>query len=183
MLPSRNGENNKMANQILVTYATKYGATAEIAEKIGQVLEQANLSVDVQPVEKVSDLTQYQAVVLGSAVYAGMWRKEAVEFLEANEKQLAELPVWIFSSGPTGEGDPVELMKGWQFPEAQQPIADRIKPREIVVFHGDLDAKKLNFAEKMIVKGVKAPLGDYRDWDVIESWAAEIASTLKTTTM
>lgn len=169
MVPSRNGENNKLHNQILVTYAAKYGATAEIAEKIGQVLEQASFSVDVQPVEKVYDLTRYQVVVIGSAVYAGIWRKDAVEFLEENEKHLAELPVWIFSSGPTGQGDPVELMKRWKFPEAQQPIANRIKPREIVVFHGDLDAKKLNFAEKMIVKGVKAPLGDYRDWDVIES--------------
>ncbi|MBN1222528.1 MAG: hypothetical protein JXB23_04730 [Candidatus Aminicenantes bacterium] len=36
-----------MDNQVLVTYATKHGATAEIAEKIGQVLRQAGLGVDV----------------------------------------------------------------------------------------------------------------------------------------
>jgi len=167
--------------KVLVAYATKYGATADIAEKIGQVLRQAGLHADVLPTDSVSDITLYKAVVLGSGVYAGQWRKEAVRFLEANEKTMAEIPVWLFSSGPTGEGDPVQLMKGWRFPEAQQPIADRIQPRDIALFHGELDMKKLSFAEKLIVKGIKAPVGDFRDWDSITSWAAAIADELKQT--
>jgi len=57
--------------QVLVTYATKYGATAEMAEKIGQVLRQAGLHADVFPANRVSDLSPYQAVVLGSAVRNG----------------------------------------------------------------------------------------------------------------
>ena len=165
--------------QVLVAYATKYGATAEIAEKIGQVLGQAGLRTHVLPTDRVSDLTPYNAVVLGSAVYVGQWRKEAATFLEANEKKLAERPVWLFSSGPTGEGDPVQLMKGWRFPEAQQPIADRIRARDIAFFHGVLDMKKLSLAEQLIVKGIKAPVGDFRDWDAITSWAAAMADALK----
>lgn len=168
-----------MDTQILVTYATKHGATAEIAEKIGQVLKEAGLSVDVNSVDKVGDLDAYRAVVLGSAVYAGMWRNEAVDFLEANQNKLAEREVWLFSSGPTGEGDPVELMKGWSFPEAQRPIADRIGPRDIAFFHGEIDMDDLNLAEKLIVKGVKAPTGDYRDWEAITAWAAAIGDALK----
>jgi len=97
---------------ILVTYASKYGAMSEIAEKIGQVLRQAGLQADVLPVNRVSDLTPYKAVVLGSAVYMGQWCKEAVAFLKTNEKLLAERPVWLFSSGLMGEGDPVQLTKG-----------------------------------------------------------------------
>jgi menaquinone-dependent protoporphyrinogen oxidase len=89
-----------MDGQVLVAYATKYGATGEIAEKIGQVLRQAGLDADVLPVEQVSDLTPYKGVVLGSAVYIGRWRKEAVKFLRTNEKMLAERLVWLFSSGP-----------------------------------------------------------------------------------
>jgi len=165
--------------QVLVAYATKYGATAEIAEKIGQVLRQAGLRTDVLPTDGVSDLNPYKAVVLGSAVYIGKWRKEAVKFLQANEKMLAERQVWLFSSGPTGEGDPVELGKGWHFPEALQPIADRIQPHDIAVFHGALNIKKLNFIEKWMIKNVKAPLGDFRDWDAITSWATAIADVLK----
>lgn len=168
-----------MENQILVTYATKYGATAEIAENIGQVLRQAGLCADVLPVDRVGDLTPYKAVVLGSAVYMGQWRKEAVGLLQANEKALAERQVWLFSSGPTGEGDSVELTKGWRFPQAQQPIADRIHPRDIAVFHGNANTKKLNFIEKWILKKVQAPLGDFRDWETITSWATTIADALK----
>ncbi|HCB50398.1 MAG TPA: hypothetical protein DEP47_12980, partial [Chloroflexi bacterium] len=92
---------------------------------------------------------------------------------------LAERPVWLFSSGPAGEGDPVELLDGWRFPEAQQDIADRIQPRDIAVFHGALDPEELNFIERSMIKNVKAPVGDFRDWEVIEAWAAAVASELK----
>ena len=107
--------------QVLVAYATKYRATAEIAEKIGQVLRQAGLRTDVLPADRVSDLSSYQAVVLGSAVYISKWRKEAAKFLQANETVLAERQVWLFSSGPTGEGDPVELGKAGASPSRCNP--------------------------------------------------------------
>jgi len=73
----------------------------------------------------------------------------------------------------------VQLMKGFRFPEALQPIADRIQPYDIAFFHGVLDMKKLSLAEKLIVKGIKAPVGDFRDWDAITSWAVTIADALK----
>jgi menaquinone-dependent protoporphyrinogen oxidase len=164
---------------ILVAYATKYGATAEIAEKIGQVLRQAGLGADVLPADRVSDLSRYQGVVLGSAVYVGRWRKEASKFLEANEKTLAERPVWLFSSGPTDEGDPVELLNGWRLPTGLQPVADRIQPRDIAVFHGALDKSKLNLIEKFMIRMVKAPAGDFRDWESITAWAETIADAFK----
>lgn len=168
-----------MAVQVLVAYASKHGATAEIAEKIGEELHTAGLPTDVLTVDRVDDLTLYKAIVLGSAVYVGQWRKEAATFIEVNEKLLVERPVWLFSSGPTGKGDPTELMNGWRFPEAQQPIANRIQPRDIAFFHGALDTKKLSLPERLLVKGVKAPIGDYRDWGVISSWAAGIATVLQ----
>ena len=164
--------------RVLVTYATKYGATAEIAVKIGQVLRQAGLQTDVLPTDRVGDLAPYRAVVLGSAVYIGQWQKKAATFLQANEKALAERPVWLFSSGPTGEGDPIQLLKGWRFPPALQLIADRIHTRDIAVFHGVVDPKKLNLIEKWMIKNVKAPLGDFRDWEAINAWASAISNAL-----
>ena len=61
-----------MDNQVLVVYATKYGATAEIAEKIGQVLRQASLQANALPADRIRDLSPYKAVALGSAVYYGV---------------------------------------------------------------------------------------------------------------
>ena len=164
--------------KILVTYATKYGATKEIAEKISEVLRQSELQTDVVSVDRIRDLTPYKAVILGSAVYMGKWRKEAVEFLKKNVQALAERPVWLFSSGPTGEGNPVELLKGWRIPGELQPMVDQIKPREIAVFHGNLSVEKMNFLEKGMIKNVKAPVGDFRDWEAITDWAIMIAKGL-----
>lgn len=169
-----------MNTNILVTYASKYGATKEIAQKIGEVLRQAGLQVDVLPVDGVQDLSSYNAVILGSAVYVGRWQKEAAEFLRSNEKTLTSQPVWIFSSGPTGEGDAVELVEGQRLPAALQPIVDRIQPRDIAVFHGYINHDRINFIEKWAIKSlVKKPFGDFRDWGAITAWAITIAKTLK----
>jgi menaquinone-dependent protoporphyrinogen oxidase len=167
-----------METKVLVAYASKYGATAEIANKIGEILRQDDLTIDVFPVEQLDGLTSYDAVVLGSAVYYGRWRKEAVNFLKANEDQLSKLPVWFFSSGPIGEGDPVELLDGWRFPPLQQEIADRIQPRDTTVFHGALFEKNLSFFEKWVLNNVKSPVGDSRDWRMITAWAATISQAL-----
>jgi menaquinone-dependent protoporphyrinogen oxidase len=165
--------------KILVAYATKYGSTAEIAQKIGEVLISSGWDTDVLPVDRVRALDRYEAVVLGSAVYIGKWRKEAVKFLTSNEKMLIDRPVWLFSSGPTGEGDPVELMKGWRFPVELEHISNRIQPRDITVFHGSVNMDKLNFIEKGMINNVKAPVGDFRNWDAINSWATTIGEDLK----
>lgn len=167
-----------MENKVLVAYASKYGATKEIAEKIGLVLKEAGFAVDVLPADRVAAVAPYRAVVLGSAVYIGGWRKGAAGFLKNNEKLLAEKPVWLFSSGPTGKGDPVELVKGWRFPQALQPVADRVKPVGIVLFQGAVDTNNLGFFGRLAIKNVKAPVGDFRDWNAITAWAGTIAAKL-----
>jgi menaquinone-dependent protoporphyrinogen oxidase len=167
-----------MATRVLVAYATKYGATAGIAEKIGQILREAGLAVDVKRVDQAGDPVDYQAVVLGSAVYIGRWRKEAVKYLKANEKALAQRPVWIFNSGPLGEGNAAEQAGDLGFPKALRTIAERIKVRDIAVFFGAVDLDKLNPLERWMFKNVKSPIGDFRDWDAIAAWAAGIATAL-----
>lgn len=168
-----------MENKVLVAYTSKYGATAEIAVRIGEKLRQAGLQVDVLPVKSVSDVTGYNAVILGSAVYIGQWRKEAIKFLVANEGQLTKQPVWLFSSGPTGKGDPLELTKGWKFPSKLKPVIEHITPHDVSVFNGAIDTKKLDFIEKFLIRMVKAPVGDFRDWDAINAWSNAIAKELK----
>lgn len=168
-----------MSKKILVAYASKYGSTTQIAKKIAEVLTQAGHNVDILSADQPKDISAYQAVILGSAVYYGRWHKSAVKFLKTNEAALTQLPVWFFSSGPVGEGDPVELLDGWQFPPLQQAIADRIQPRGITVFHGALLEKNLNFILKWMLNNLKSPVGDFRDWDTITGWAESVAAALK----
>jgi menaquinone-dependent protoporphyrinogen oxidase len=168
-----------MDNQILVAYASRHGATAEIAEKIGLELRQAGIRVEVMPAGRAKDPDPYQAIVLGSAVYVGQWEKMAADFLLTHENILARRPVWLFSSGPSGSGNPLGLVKGWRLPKSLLPAAERIQPRDIAVFHGDVNIRKLNFIEKKMIETVKVPFGDFRDWDAITAWAAGIADAMK----
>jgi menaquinone-dependent protoporphyrinogen oxidase len=165
-----------MDGKVLIAYASKRGATAGIAERMAVVLRDGELQVDVLPVDRVGDLTGYDAVVLGSAVYFGRWRKQAASFLRANEAALTMRPVWLFSSGPTGEG--AAFLKGTDFPAALLPIADRIGARGTVVFRGCVDMGKLNPLERMALGKTDTPIGDFREWAAIEAWAGEIAAEL-----
>ncbi len=165
--------------KLLVAYASKYGSTAEIAEVIGKELQKRKYEVEVKPVEDVGSLERYDGFVIGSAVYAGGWIKSAAKFLRNNQDRLAEYPVWFFSSGPTGQGDPNEIMDGWSFPENLSKVREKINPKDVILFHGKIDPDQLNFAERMIVKSVKATVGDYRDWLVIRGWARTIDLDLK----
>jgi menaquinone-dependent protoporphyrinogen oxidase len=168
-----------MDKQVLIAYASKYGSTKEIAESIGGEFQKAGLQVDVLPVTRVQHLTSYQAVVLGSAIYIGKWQKEAVSFLEANKNTLASQKVWLFSSGPTGAGDPDKLLDGKVLPKDVQKLMDLIHPQNLVVFHGNIDAGKINFMERFAVKNiVKKPFGDFRDWNEIPNSARTILKTL-----
>ena len=166
--------------KLLVTYASKYGSTAEIADVIGKELRKRGYEVEIRPVDQVDHLEGYDGFVIGSALYAGSWMKPAAKFLRAHQELLASHPVWLFSSGPTGQGDPNELMDGWTFPENLDKVRAKIKPKDVILFHGQLDLDKLNFAEKMIVKSVKATIGDFRDWLVIRGWARRIDLDLQT---
>lgn len=157
--------------KVLVAYASKHGATSEIAETIGAILRTRGVEVDVKPIETVTHLLNYDAIVLGSAVYAGKWMKPAADCLLKKRSVLAKKPVWLFSSGPTGEGEPAEIMEGWTFPEDLKPVVEEIKPRDIALFHGNINLNKLNFAERAMIKVAKAPTGDYRDWEAVKAWA------------
>lgn len=165
--------------RILVAYATKHHSTAEIASAIADELKKfSQLQVDIERIEDVKNVTSYEAVVLGSAVYMGQWRDEAASFLKRHEQELAERAVWLFSSGPIGEGDPKTLMKGWVFPEGLRLFADNIRPRDIALFHGKLERDWLSIFEKTAIKFVGAQTGDSRDWNMIRNWARKIAETL-----
>ena len=158
---------------VLVCAASKHGSTAEIATRIADRLTAAGLHVDVREPSEVAGVECYDAVVLGSAVYAGGWLAPAKTLVERYADQLAEQPVWLFSSGPVG--DPL-------VPEGEPPavadLAAGVRARDHKVLAGKLDKSHLGLAERMIVKAMRVPEGDFRDWDAIDTWADGIAHTL-----
>ena len=158
---------------ILVTAASKHGATAEIAEAIAATLTDHGLDASVVAPDDVGDVASYDAVVLGSAVYAGHWLKQATDLVDRLAGELASLPVWLFSSGPVGvplkpTDDTVQV----------SDIVDKTGAAEHRVFAGAIDKAKLGFAERAMVTALRVTPGDYRDFEDIRAWAAGIADRL-----
>jgi menaquinone-dependent protoporphyrinogen oxidase len=159
---------------VLVAYASKHGSTQGIAERIAEKLRQLGKEAEVRPLDAVEDPGSYEALVIGSAIYYGSWMKEATEWVHRNQAVLAQRPVWLFSVGPLG----TEVKDAEQQPKEMAEFQQAIWPREQRVFFGVLDHHRLSFAERMVVKAVRAPEGDFRDWEAIEVWAESIAREL-----
>ncbi len=161
---------------ILVTTASKHGATAEIAAAVADTLRESGLEVDVREPDEVTSLTTYDAVVLGSAVYAGRWLESARRFTERHHSALQSLPVWLFSSGPIG--DPLAPT---QEPADGVRLRAELDAREHRTFAGRINPSDLGWVERTITRMVKAPDGDFRDWEAIKAWAGEISRQLTAT--
>jgi menaquinone-dependent protoporphyrinogen oxidase len=160
--------------RILVTAAGKRGSTYEIAEAIGAGLARRGLEADVRRPAAVRDLDGYDAVVLGSAVYAGHWCDAARDFAERLAQPLVELPTWLFSSGPLGSDDP----KPGGEPIDAAPMLELTGAESHRLFTGKLDLAGLSFGEKAVVRALHAPVGDFRDWSAIDAYAREIVLRL-----
>lgn len=159
--------------KVLVTAASKHGATAEIGVVIGRVLETQGLEVDVLAPDDVQKIEAYGAVVLGSGVYAGHWLQPAKAFVERHETALRERPLFLFSSGPVGEPP-----KATDEPAEARRIDVETGAIDHRVFGGRLTGSQLGPFEKLVLKVVKAPFSDDRPWDDIADWAKEIARYL-----
>lgn len=164
------------AMTVLVAYASKRGSTAEIAEAIAAELRAAGLDADCREADDVAALDPYDAVVLGSAVYMRRWQGDARHFLRHHRKQLAQRPLWIFSSGPTG--DPARDDPHWNEPPKVARQAEELGARDHVIFGGSMPAEPHGFVERSMVEGTPPEWRDRRDWDEIRRWARGIAAEL-----
>jgi menaquinone-dependent protoporphyrinogen oxidase len=160
--------------KVLVTVASKHGATMEIADWIGDAVEQAGLEADVIMPDDVFRLDPYAAVILGSSVYAGKWNKDAKALVDRLSSALRARPVWLFSSGPVG--DP---LKPTEDPADIDAIVTATNAREHRLFPGRIDREGLGFGERAVVTALRVPAGDYRDREEVESWVQEIVAALK----
>ncbi|HJQ94462.1 MAG TPA: flavodoxin domain-containing protein [Acidimicrobiia bacterium] len=159
--------------KVLVSAASKHGATAGIADVIGSTLMGSGFEVSMMEPGRIDDIDSFDAIVVGSAVYAGHWMKPAIELTERFAERFPDKPVWLFSSGPIGDPpkpseDPVDLVEVMKMTGA----------RGHRLFAGKLDKAMLSFPERAIVSALRAPYGDFRDWDEIRNWANEIAMSL-----
>lgn len=159
--------------KILVTAASRHGATQEIGAVVAQALRDAGHEVVERAPSDVRGLEGVGAVVLGSAVYTAHWIPEARDLAVRLREELRARPVWLFSSGL-----------------ATQPAASANSPHEVArlrddigaiahrSFAGRLDRSVLSFTERTIIAGARAREGDHRDLDSVRAWGEQIAAEL-----
>ena len=171
-----------MMDRLLVTYATCTGSTAGVAEAIGKTLAAGGVPVDVQPMQQVSDLTPYSAVVAGSAIHDKRWLPEALQFVETHQAELARKPFAAFLVCMT-----LAMRQGETYrPFVSQfmaPVRALVRPVSEGLFAGALDLPKVpHWRDRWMFRisvlfGVWSE-GDHRDWNAIQAWAETLQPLL-----
>jgi menaquinone-dependent protoporphyrinogen oxidase len=163
-----------MSTSILVTYASSYGSTQEVAEDIAATLRAQGAEVDLRPIREVRTLTGYSAVVLGAPLYMFHWHKDAHHFLAKFQRDLVNgLPVAIFAGGPIEDS-----VEQWQDRrrDLDQELAKHpwLTPVSVQLIGGKFDPAKLRFPYSLLPALRKMPACDLRDWEAIRAWASAL---------
>ena len=158
----------------MVAYASRHGSTAEIATQLRDTLREEGVACEACDVSTAGLSEEVDAVLLGSPIYMGSWLRAAEDFALEHATALRRRPLWLFSVGPLGEHPDDEEEQ----PRQLATLRATLEPREHVMFDGRLDTALLGFRERIMIKAVRAPTGDFRRWDLIRSWAREVAGEI-----
>ncbi len=166
-----------MAGRILVAYATKHGSTAGVAEAVARELTAAGFEAEAAAFPAVDSLEGYDGVVLGAPLYMGV-PLDLAPFVARYRDALSRMPVAAFGVGLTPA--PPEP-KPEHLEQARKALIDSLSPARPIaaaLFAGVLDPAKMGFAERAVTRLLKAPAGDFRDWDAIGAWTRTVAPLL-----
>jgi menaquinone-dependent protoporphyrinogen oxidase len=156
-------------DRVLIAYASKAGSTAEVAAFIARKLVERGVSVDLRRAGHVGSVDGYRAVIVGSAIRAGQWLAEASEFVKAHRQALASRRTAFFTLCMTLREDTASNRE--KVAAYLKPVREMLEPDRSEFFAGKLDCRTLALGPRLIVKAMKVPQGDFRNWGAIGAWA------------
>ena len=131
----------------IILYATKYGATAEIAKRIADRIDGATIH-DLKN-NNIPELSEFGCVIIGSSLYIGLIRKEAKVFLSKHDEVLRNKSIGLFLSGLDQE-------------YASQEYLEKNFPQELLLtakatcFPGGIyDPEKAGWFDRFILRAAK----------------------------
>jgi menaquinone-dependent protoporphyrinogen oxidase len=165
------------APTVLVAYASRHHGTEGIAREIATALRADGFRADLRHADAVASVTRYAAVVLGSAVYMAQWEDSALALLRRERSALAGRPVWLFSSGPVGDGKTTRRPEMVPHPEAVAGLAEEIGVRGSAMFGGRVGAEETGFDIQVMAQA--GLTGDWRDLGRVRAWSHAIAMSVR----
>lgn len=169
--------------KILVAYASRTGSTMGVAEAIGFRLSEHGFLVEIEPMNKVTDLTSFDAIICGSAIQDRQWLPEAMEFIKTHQSVINQKPFATFSVCMTLAMTKAEKYRpgviAWL-----KPVRSLTKPFSEGFFAGTMEFAKIpSFPDRFkfrvsVLLGVWK-VGDHRDWEAIRVWAENLVPVLK----
>ena len=165
-----------MGDRILVTYASWAGSTEGVAQTVAETLREGGASVDLLPMTKVRGLEAYGAVVVGSAARIGKINGDAFKFVKKHREALERIPLAYFVVCLTMKEDTEEHRA--TVSTYLQPLREQVAPVDEGLFAGALELDKLGAIAKLAMSKMKAPEGDFRDFEAVKSWARELLPKL-----
>jgi menaquinone-dependent protoporphyrinogen oxidase len=160
---------------VLIAYASRHEATAEIAAVIARELDAAGCVATVTEARRVASLADVDAAIVGSALYVGRWDESALHLLRHERETLARIPTWLFSSGPVGDGRATAHPERLPQPADVAALAEEIGAHA-TTFGGRVDADEEGFDLQIMTSAGLA--GDWRDFRRIRAWARGVGADI-----
>lgn len=158
--------------RVLVTWGSNRGGTEGIARTIADELRTLGIEVAAIPASNVRDLRGYDAAIIGGALYANRWHRDARRLVARHIADLRGIPVWLFSSGPldtSAENSDIPP------PSQVAVLMERIGACGHTTFGGRLSADAKGFPAAAMARKRS---GDWRNPDRIRAWAGEVGRAL-----
>ncbi len=169
--------------KVLIAYATAHGSTAEVAERMGEIFEKNDITVDVKNVENIQSIEGYDAYVIGTAVHAGTWLPQAHKFMEDFEEDLAKKPAFCWVTC-------IRVLESrgydWVLNNYMPPwLLNTLNIQGLTAFAGKLALDEVSMDEEWTLalkydgqRSARDHNGDFRDWSIIQDWSENVAQKI-----
>lgn len=174
-----------MVAKILLVYASRYGQTEKIATRIGDVVQQEGVDIEIRKVQSIPpelDLGSFDVVVLAGPVMWGWHPRALRRFIRRKLAALSgmrSILVSVSGAASSAAGRPVAEQYVQRLTRTTGWVPDRV-----ALFGGGVPFTRYGFLTRLIMKTLEPRYGreadvtrdfDYTDWDAVDAFARSIA--------
>lgn len=158
-------------SKLLITYVTKTNTTSHAATIIKDFFESKQVQVDLCPISEVSEIKDYDEIIVGAPINGMNWHPDAKDFVVRFRNELKEKKIaYFFMSYIVVAG-----RKFWKntINKSLDSVTQIKTPVSIGRFGGAVD-KGFPFPARLLFGIKKGTPIDVQDDENVKSWAKEV---------